>query len=160
MSMSIACRPKASITFWYAPASASGVGQFGPSLLPCQPPTDGTTLPPAALIALIVLACTPPVRPPSPSHTGLQPLARTNAMVKARMPVALMTVDGAGGLPQPGEMYGDDGILVPPDGGGLVGPVGGGVVGVVPPQTPLSAQTSHWPLCVAGLSFWVHHLAV
>jgi hypothetical protein len=100
--MSIAVSPKASITFWYAPASASGVEQFGPSLLPLQPPIDGTTLPPAALIALIVLACTPPVRPLSRSHTGLQPLASTNAMVNARTPVAFMTVPGAGGLPQPG----------------------------------------------------------
>ena len=51
----------------------------------------------------MVLACTPPVRPLSPSHAGLQPpLASTNAMVNALMPVALMTVAGAGGLPQPG----------------------------------------------------------
>jgi len=27
-------------------------------------------------------------------------------------------------------------------------------------QVPLSAQTSHWPLCVAGDSFCVHHFAV
>jgi hypothetical protein len=27
-------------------------------------------------------------------------------------------------------------------------------------QAPLSAQTSHWPLCVAGDSFCVHHFAV
>ncbi len=40
----------------------------------------------------------------------------------------------------------------------VVGDVVGGVV--VPPQAPLSIQTSHWPLCVAGDSFWVHHLAV
>jgi hypothetical protein len=43
--------------------------------------------------------------------------------------------------------------------GGVV--VGGGVVGgVVPPQTPLSIQTSHCPLWVDGDSFCVHHLAV
>jgi hypothetical protein len=102
MSMSIALRPNASITFWYAPASRSGVAQFGPSLLPLHPPNDGTTSPPAARMALIVLACAPPVRPPSPSHTGLQPLASTNAIVKAFTPVAFMTIDGAGGLPHPG----------------------------------------------------------
>src|SRR3954453_3017911 len=102
MSMSIAFRPKVLITFWYAPASASALEQFGPSLLPCQPPIDGTTLPPAALMALMVLSCEPPVRPPSPSHTGLHPLASTNAMVNALTPVAFITVDGAGGLPQPG----------------------------------------------------------
>src|SRR5687768_13759920 len=103
MSMSIAFKLKASITFWYAPASASGVEQFGPSLLPLQPPIDGTTSPPAARIAAMVLACAPPVRPLLPSQAGLQPpLDSTNAMVKALMPVAFMTVAGAGGLPQPG----------------------------------------------------------
>nr|BFE68153.1 hypothetical protein GCM10020092_014540 [Actinoplanes digitatis] len=71
-------------------------------MLPCQPPIDGTTVALAALIALMVLSCTPPVRPPSPSQTGLHPLASTNAMVKDLMPVAFTTVDGAGGLPQPG----------------------------------------------------------
>jgi hypothetical protein len=56
-------------------------------------------------------------------------------------------------------MYGAAAIFVPVPGGG-VGPVVGGVVGgVLPPQAPWSAQTSHWPLWVAGLSFWVHHLA-
>jgi len=51
--------------------------------------------------------------------------------------------------------------LVPVVGGFVVGPVVGGVVGgVVPPQAPLSAHTSHWPECVAGDSFWVHHFAV
>ena len=49
-------------------------------------------------------------------------------------------------------------------GGGVVGGgvVGGGVVGggVVPPQTPLSIQTSHWAEWVDGDSFWVHHFAV
>src|ERR671917_196363 len=98
MSMSIDLSENVSITFWYAPASASAVAQFGPSLLPLQPPIDGTTSPPAARIAAMVLACAPPVSPLDPSQAGLQPpLASTNAMVNDLMPVAPMTVDGAGG---------------------------------------------------------------
>src|SRR5687768_12832324 len=163
MSMSMDLSWNVSMTFWYAPASASGVAQFGPSLLPLQPPIDGTTSPPADRIAAMVSACAPPVRLLAPSQAGLQPLeASTKAIVKALMPVAFMTVAGAGGLPQPGYRYGADAILVPPGGvvgGWVVGPVVGGVVGP-PPQAPLSIQTAHWLELVAGDSFWFHHLAV
>ena len=76
------------MTCWYAPASASGVEQFGPSLLPLQPPNDGTMSPPAARMALIVCWSTPPVSGRWPSHAGLQPpLESTNASVNHLTPV-------------------------------------------------------------------------
>src|SRR3954451_12105567 len=102
------------MTCWYAPASAWAVEQFGPSLLPCQPPKDGTMSPPAERIALIVCWSTPPVSGRFESHAGLQPPPEsTTAIVNRRMPVADRTVLGAGGPPQPRYMYG---APRPPDG--------------------------------------------
>ena len=52
MSKSIAAGPTALMTCWHrAGEGAPGVEQFGPSLLPDQPPKETWTLPPAALIA-------------------------------------------------------------------------------------------------------------
>jgi hypothetical protein len=107
MSMSIADRPKASITSWYAPASASGDSQFGPSLLPLHPPNDGTMSPPAARISSIAAWSAPPVSGREPSHAGEQPPSdRTKAMVNDLTPVASITAEGEGGSPQPRNRYG------------------------------------------------------
>ena len=71
-------------------------------MLPDQPPIDGSASPPAERIAEMVLASTPPVSGRLPSHAGAQePLERMNAIVNHLMPVADMTVPGAGGSPQP-----------------------------------------------------------
>ena len=90
------------MTCWYAPARASGVLQFGPSLLPLQPPIDGTMSPPAARICEIAVASALPCSGLLPSQAGLQPPDdRMKAIVNHLMPVAFMTVAGLGGLPQP-----------------------------------------------------------
>src|SRR5215217_3006240 len=90
------------MTCWYAPASASGVPQFGPSLLPLQPPNDGTMSPPAARIAAIALASALPCSGRLPSQAGLQPPDdKMNAIVNHLIPVAFITVAGLGGSPQP-----------------------------------------------------------
>src|SRR3954454_4054727 len=95
------------MTCWYAPASASGVPQFGPSLLPLQPPNDGTMSPPAARIAAIALASALPCSGRLPSQAGLQPPdERMKAIVNHLMPVAFITVAGFGGAPQPMYRYG------------------------------------------------------
>src|ERR687890_156882 len=107
MSMSIALSANASMTLWYASASASGVAQFGPSLLPLHPPNDGTTSPPAARIALIVCWSTPPSSGRWLSHDGVQPPPEsTNASVNHRTPVLLMTDVALCGLPHPRYRYG------------------------------------------------------
>src|SRR6266540_3218491 len=61
MSMSMNFSPYALMTCWYAPASALALLQFGPSLLPDQPPKEISTSPPPDRIALIVCWSTPPV---------------------------------------------------------------------------------------------------
>src|SRR5882757_10402340 len=102
MSMSIALSPYALITCWYAPASASGVEQFGPSLLPLQPPIEGTMSPPAARTELMTDWSLPPVSAREPSQAGLQPPdERMNAIVNHLIPVEFITVLTAGGSPQP-----------------------------------------------------------
>src|SRR5512139_2728958 len=55
MSTSMNLRLYALITCWYAPASADALEQFGPSLLPLQPPNEISTSPPLARMALMVL---------------------------------------------------------------------------------------------------------
>lgn len=51
----------------------------------------------------MVAAWVPPVSGPEPSQAGVQPPPeRMKAMVNQRIPVAPMTVAGAGGSPQPG----------------------------------------------------------
>ncbi len=63
--------------------------------------------PPLARICEMAAASTPPVSGRLPSQAGVQPPPeRMNAIVNHRMPVALMTVLGAGGLPQPSYRYG------------------------------------------------------
>ncbi len=85
-----------------APAKAAAVEQFGPSLLPDQPPKEIWTWPPAALMALMVDWSVPPVSGREPSQRGTQPPPdRMNAMVKERTPVWLMIEVALGGLPQP-----------------------------------------------------------
>src|SRR2546430_1699926 len=102
MSMSIALNLNALITVWYAPASAAALPQNSPSLLPAQPPIDGSTSPPAERIAEMVLPSTPPVSGRWPSQAGAQlPLERMNAIVNHLMPVADITVCGLGGSPPP-----------------------------------------------------------
>ena len=65
------------------------------------------TSPPAARICAIAWASTPPVSGRLPSHAGVQPPPESmNAIVNHLTPVALMTVPGAGGLPQPSYRYG------------------------------------------------------
>src|SRR5581483_3704024 len=102
MSMSMYFRLYAVMTCWYAPARSAALPQFGPSLLPDQPPKEISMSPPAALIALIACWSAPPVSGRLPSHAGLQPPPESmNAMVNCLMPVADMTAVGDGGLPQP-----------------------------------------------------------
>src|SRR6266545_2933405 len=102
MSMSIALRLYALTTCWYAPASAEAELQFGPSLLPLQPPKEITMSPPAARIALMFCWSTPPVRERWLSHIGVQPPPESmNASVNDLTPVALITEVGDGGSPQP-----------------------------------------------------------
>ncbi len=102
MSKSTTAGPTALMTCCTAPAKADDEEQFGPSLLPDQPPKETCTLPPAPLMAEIVCASTPPVSGLEPSHIGLQPPPdRMNAMVKDLTPVALITEVALGGLPQP-----------------------------------------------------------
>lgn len=82
--MSSALRLKASMTFWYAPASAFSSAQALPSLSPEKPPTEMTTSPPAARMALICWILPGSFKVPDPSHTGEQlPLLRMKAMVNA-----------------------------------------------------------------------------
>src|SRR6266508_3328857 len=115
-----------------APASASGVPQLGPSLLPCQPPKDGMTWPLALWMDRIVLWSTPPVSGRMPSHAGLQPPPeRTKAIVYARMPVADITEVALGGLPQPWYRYG---AAVAGAAGGGGGGGGGANRGGAPPH--------------------------
>src|SRR5215207_806640 len=102
MSMSMYFRLYALITCWYAPARACALVQFGPSLLPLQPPNEICTSPPADRIALITFWSTPPSSGRLLSHAGEQPPPESmNAMVNCLMPVADMTVPGLGGSPQP-----------------------------------------------------------
>src|SRR3954449_4429570 len=99
------------------PANAAGFEQCGPSLFPLQPPNDGTTWPPAALICAIAVASALPCSGRLLSHAGLQPPeALTNAMVNHLTPVAFITVCGFGGFPQPMYRYGAP--LPPVPGGG------------------------------------------
>jgi hypothetical protein len=91
-------------------------------LLPCQPPKDGTTSPPAARICAIAVASAPPVSGRVLSHAGEQPPPEsTNAIVNQRTPVALMTEAGFCGLPQPRYRYGAP--RPPPCGHPVVEPV-------------------------------------
>src|SRR5215217_4769142 len=107
MSMSIALRWWASMTFWYAPAKAEALEHFSPSFLPAQPPNDTTTSPPPARIFPMAVASTPLVSERSPSHFGLQPPSeRMNATVNQRIPVLAITSAGSCGLPQPKYSYG------------------------------------------------------
>src|SRR5690348_12632538 len=102
------------MTFWYAPASAFASPHAGPSLLPCQPPNEISTSPPAARIALIVCWSAPPVSGRWLSQDGLQPFeASMNAIVNALMPVADITEGALGGSPQPRYRYGAAGSLPP-----------------------------------------------
>src|SRR3954453_12074809 len=107
MSMSIALSLEASITFWYAPASADALEQCSPSLLPLQPPNDTTMSPPAERMELMADWSDPPVSARLPSHLGLQPPSESmNASVSHFTPVADITEVGAWGLPQPRYSYG------------------------------------------------------
>src|ERR1044072_1587851 len=102
MSMSMDLSWNVSMTFWSAPASASGVEQFGPSLLPLQPPIDGTMSPPADRIELMTDWSLPPGSGLLPSQAGLQPPEeRMKAIVYHLIPVALITEVALGGSPQP-----------------------------------------------------------
>ncbi len=102
ISMSMYFSPYASITFWYAAASASADSQFGPSLLPLQPPNEISTSPPLPRISSIACWSTPPVSGRLPSHAGEQPPPESmNAIVNCLIPVASITVAGDGGSPQP-----------------------------------------------------------
>src|SRR2546430_6813315 len=95
MSMSIALRLYALMTFWYAPASADADEQCSPSLLPLKPPIDTMTSPPAPRIALIFDWSSPPVSGPLPSHIGVQPPSdRMNGSVNHFTPVPDMTLVG------------------------------------------------------------------
>src|SRR3954468_12631574 len=63
--------------------------------------------PPAERIWLMAVWSTPPVRDRLPSQAGVQPPeSSTKAIVNHLMPVALITVDGLGGSPQPSYRYG------------------------------------------------------
>src|SRR5690606_20303264 len=105
MSKSTTAGPTALMTCCTALAKACGVAQFGPSLLPCQPPKEIWTLPPFDLIVLMACWSGPPVSGRWPSQAGLQPpLDRMNAMVNDLTPVASMTVSGLGGLAQSVQM--------------------------------------------------------
>src|ERR1700730_14172005 len=73
MSKSTTAGPTPLMTCWTAPAKSDDDEQFGPSLLPDQPPKEIWTLPPASLMAEMVCASTPPVTGLCPSHIGVQP---------------------------------------------------------------------------------------
>src|SRR3954453_15153203 len=95
------------MTFWSAPASALAEEQLAPSLLPCQPPNDGTMSPPAERIWLIAVWSTPPGSGRRPSQAGWHPPESSpNAIVNHLMPVEFITVVGLGGSPQPSNRYG------------------------------------------------------
>src|SRR6266508_1122515 len=130
--------PYALITCWYAPASALALLQFGPSLLPDQPPKEISTSPPPDRIALIVLWSTPPVNGRLPSHAGVQPPPESmNAIVNCLIPVADITVETDGGSPQPSYRYGA--AILPPVGQPPVRPVTLPLLGDSP--TELNAAT-------------------
>src|SRR5580704_10390361 len=80
------------MTCWYTPASASGVLQVRPSLVPPLPPSDTVTSPPAARIPRIAASSEAPVSGSPLSHTGWHAPSETmKASVKRRMSVVFIT---------------------------------------------------------------------
>src|SRR5690348_2784002 len=89
------------MTCWYAAASEAASAQFGPSLVPDQPPNDTMTSPPAARMPLITPSSTSPCSGRRPSQAGVQPPPDSmNAMVNHFTPVAAMTAGASGGAAQ------------------------------------------------------------